>query len=96
MRFVQTIEFQGTQEEFEASLQRYLEMMQGESTARRATLLADREQPGRFIEIIEFDSYDDAVANSNHPTTQQWAAEAQSLLSQATFRNLDVVGEYTM
>jgi hypothetical protein len=71
MRFVQTIEFQGTQEEFEASLQRYLEM-------------------------IEFDSYDDAVANSNHPTTQQWAAEAQSLLSQATFRNLDVVGEYTM
>jgi len=96
MRFFQSIEFQGTKEQFEALMQRYLDLMGGESKARRATLLADRDRPGTLIQLVEFDSYDDAMANSEHPMTQKWATEAQSLFGQATFRNLDVAGEFTI
>lgn len=96
MRFIQVIEFQGTKDEFEPLLQRYLDMIGADNKARRATLLSDRDRPGTLLELVEFDSYDDAMANSNHPATQTWAAEAGAVFTGATFRNLDVVGEYTV
>lgn len=96
MRFIQLIEFRGDQDEFDRLMERYREIMGSETTARRATLCADRDQPGVLLELVEFDSHEEAMANSEHPGTQRWAAEATELLGQATFRNLDVVGEYTM
>jgi hypothetical protein len=48
------------------------------------------------VELVEFDSDDDAMANNELPGTQQWAEEAGALLADASFRNLDVVREYTV
>lgn len=96
MRFVQSIEFRGTQEEFERLLNRYKELMGADTTLKSARLLADRDNPGVFVELVEFESFDSAMANSDHPGTKQWAEEAAALLSQATFRNWDVAGDYAM
>lgn len=94
MTFLQSIEFQGDKEEFGRLMQRYREEMGGESTARRAWLLEDRDRPGTLVEIVEFDSPESAAANNEHPGTQKWAAEATSMLGTATFRNFDLVETY--
>jgi len=96
MRFVQSIEFRGSKEEFERLLERYKELMGPATTVRSARLFEDRDDPGRFVELVEFDSFESAMSNSNHPGTQKWAEEAASLLGGATFRNFDVVGDYPM
>lgn len=95
MRFIQAIEFSGDRETFEQQLERFRELIGDETTVRRAVLCEDRERPGVLIEFVEFDSYEDAMRNSEHPATQQWAQEASAILGSAVFRNLDVVGEYT-
>lgn len=95
MRFIQAIEFEGTQEGFEKLLDRYQELAGSETTVRRSVLCADRDKPGTLIELVEFDSHDDAMTNNELPGTQRWAEEATALLGTATFRNLDVLGEYT-
>ena len=94
MTFFQFIEFRGDKTEFDRLLERYRELMGSETTARRTWLLSDRDQPGSLIQIVEFDSYDDAMKNSEHPGTQAWAAEAAPLLANAVFRNLDLVETY--
>jgi quinol monooxygenase YgiN len=96
MGFIQLIEFHGDQAEFERMLEKYRERMGTETTARRATLLRDRELDGTLIQLVEFDSYEEAMKNSDHPGTQQWAAEAAELMQDAVFRNLEVVATYTM
>lgn len=60
--------------------------------ARRVTLAADRDNPGRYSYVVEFDSYEEAMRNSNDPETSRFAEEMMALLdSPPTFRNLDVV-----
>lgn len=94
MTFLQSIEFHGDQAEFEKLLERYRELMGLETTAKRAWLLADRDNPGTLVELVEFESFESAMQNSEHPATQTWAEEAASLLGGATFRNFDLVGTY--
>ncbi|MFI5036662.1 MAG: hypothetical protein ACHQFZ_10715 [Acidimicrobiales bacterium] len=60
--------------------------------ASKATITADRDQPGRYFIIVEFNSYEEAMKNSNDPATQKYATEMASLLDgPPTFRNLDVI-----
>ncbi len=94
MTFLQMIEFQGEQAEFEKLLDRYREVMGEDTTAKRAWLFADRDRPGTLVEFVEFESYESAMANSEHPGTQQWAEEASSVLGSAVFRNLDLLATY--
>ena len=65
MTFLQFIEFRGDKTEFDRLLERYRELMGSETTARRTWLLSDRDQPGSLIQIVEFDSYDDAMKGRN-------------------------------
>jgi hypothetical protein len=94
VQFIQTIEFTGTADDFDRAAARYRELIAGESRATGSRLCQDRDNPGVLVQLVEFDSYDDAMANSNHPATQQWAQEMGAMLSGATYRNLDVLGDY--
>lgn len=94
MRFIQTIEFQGTQERFEELLEQYRAGMAGDSLAKRATLCRDRDRPDTLVELVEFDSWDDAERNNQHPVTQRFAQDASDIFGDAVFRNLDVIGTY--
>ena len=58
----------------------------------RGTFTADRDTPNRYINIIEFESYELAMENSNRPETTAFAARMAELCDEPpTFRNLDVL-----
>lgn len=95
MGFVQIISFKTSQfdevkkvgEEWEAAAA-------GESTARRRVLCQDRDNPGSYVNIVFFDSYDDAMKNSNNPVTQEYSQKMMALADgEPTFSNLDVLDD---
>ncbi len=52
----------------------------------------DRDNPGKFVAIVHFESYDVAMKNSEDPRTSEYAAKMEELSDgPPTFRNLDVV-----
>ena len=91
MRFIQFIEFEtddiGT---FSAEIERWKEESTEWRTATRATLCADRDKPGSYVHIVEFPSYEAAMANSNDPRTTEFAARMATMTGESRkFRNLD-------
>ena len=91
MRFYQLMEFRSTAEDAVADIHRYRDLMGDQTTARRATVCVDRDDPGLVVQIVEFDSYEEAMANREHETTQDEAAKIEESTGDITFRNLDVV-----
>jgi hypothetical protein len=62
------------------------------ATAQRGILCADRDGAGRYLQIVFFDSYEDAARNSSLPVTQGFAAKMMALgKGEPTFHNLDVL-----
>ncbi len=93
MRFVQFIEFQ-TEDiaAFIAEVDQWEVDSADWRTATRVALCADRDRPGTYVQMVEFPSYEEAMANSNDPRTAAFAARLASLTGgAAAFRNLDVV-----
>ncbi|MGH3670460.1 MAG: hypothetical protein ACRDSH_07470 [Pseudonocardiaceae bacterium] len=90
--FIQIIEYQTSRiEEIQAYVDEQRPRMQESSTARRVTLTADRDRPGYYLTIVEFDSYESAMENSNRPETAEFAAQMAKLCDgPPTFYNLDV------
>jgi hypothetical protein len=93
MRFIQFIEFETDDiDTFSAEVDRWVAESADWRTASRSTLCADRDHPGRYVNIVEFPSFDEAMANSNNPRTQEFAARMASMTGEGrTFRNLDVL-----
>jgi hypothetical protein len=91
MRFLQLMEFRSTADDAVAEIQRFKDLMGDETTVRRATVCVDRDDPGLIVQLIEFDSYEEAMSNSEHETTQDEAAKVEESSGGVTFRNLDVV-----
>ena len=66
------------------------------SLARRVTATENRDKPGTYMTIVEFDSYEAAMENSKRPETQDFAEQMMKLCDgPPTFHNLDVRDEYT-
>lgn len=64
---------------------------QGPMPMVRATLTADRDRPGHYLSILEFESYEQAMENSNKPETTEMSQKMAELCDEPpTFRNLDV------
>lgn len=62
-------------------------------TARWAIRAADRDHENTYLEIVEFPSYEAAMANSQHPATSDFAVRLAKLCDEEpTFRTLDVKG----
>jgi len=62
------------------------------ATAQRGILCADRDNAGRYLQIVFFDSFADAERNSNLPVTQEFAGKLMALGNgEPTFYNLDVL-----
>ena len=91
MRFYQLMEFRSKADDAVADVHRFRDLMGDETTARRATVCVDRDDPGLIVQIVEFDSYEEAMANSEHETTQDEAAKVEESSGGVAFRNLDVV-----
>ncbi|MDQ4104638.1 MAG: hypothetical protein M3186_13355 [Actinomycetota bacterium] len=95
--FIQIIEYRTSQiDEVQALIdKRRAQLQAGQqdyATAPvRAMMTADRDRPGHYLAIVEFDSYESAMENSNRPETGDMAAEMAKLCDgPPTFYNLDV------
>jgi hypothetical protein len=66
------------------------------ATARRGVLCEDRDQPGRYFQVVFFDSYESAMKNSELAVTQEFAGKLSALADgPATFHNLNVLEDQT-
>lgn len=93
--FVQIIEYQTSQPEEVAELtEQYRKSREAGAEGpapSQAITGADRDRPGHYFTIVEFDSYDTAMENSARSDTGEFAAKMMELCDgQPTFRNLDV------
>jgi quinol monooxygenase YgiN len=78
-------------EEVEALVAEWREQTTGRRTAQRGTFTQDRERPNTYLQIVEFPSYEDAMANSDLPETAAFAQRLGELCDgPMVFRNLDV------
>ncbi len=65
---------------------------EGKRTLRREVLARDRDNPGSFVVLAFFDSYESAMENSQLPETQSAAGQFEKLADEPTaFRNLDIL-----
>lgn len=92
MTFIQTIEFTTTRiDEIQDLMDEWKAKSTGRRTPRRATLISDRDRPGRYLQIVEFPSYEEAMENSALPETSEFAQQAAKLVeSEPVYRNFDV------
>jgi hypothetical protein len=92
MTFIQLIETATTRrDDLDALAERWRSRTEGRRTARRSTVTHDRDRPDTYILIVEFASYEDAMANSALPETADFAERLAELCdSPPVFRNLDV------
>jgi hypothetical protein len=97
MAFVQIIDFKTSQFDEMQLLDKEWETAAGStSKARRYVLCRDRDAGDRYLNIVFFDSFEEAMQNSNDPTTQEFAAKMAALSDgEPTFLNLDVVEDVT-
>jgi hypothetical protein len=94
--FVQIIEFKTSRPEEVQALGEELRQERatsGEGTPPgRVTLTADRDRPGYYLNVVEFESYEAAMENSNRPETSAFAARMAELCDgPPKFYNLDIV-----
>ncbi len=92
MPFVQIIEIETTRpDEVEALVAEWRAQTAGKRTAQRGTLTRDRDRPNLYVQIVEFPSYEAAMANSELPETALLAQKMAALCDgPMVFRNLDV------
>jgi hypothetical protein len=58
----------------------------------RVLVCRDRDQENTYLAMVEFDSYEAAMRNSEDPATTEYAQRMQALCDgPAIFRNLDVI-----
>ncbi|TCM39581.1 antibiotic biosynthesis monooxygenase [Kribbella sp. VKM Ac-2568] len=100
--FVQIIEYRTSKPDEVAALTeefRKAREAAGEGEAPvRATTGQDRDDPGHYLSIVEFASYEAAMENSNRADTTEFAQKMMALCDgEPTFHNLDVTQsmEYT-
>ena len=98
MPFIQIIEYQTSRiDELDAALDGWLEATKGKRAATRGVQTKDRDAANTYVQIVEFPSYDEAMANSNLPETGEFAAKLASLCDgPPSFRNLEVLREEQM
>jgi len=94
--FVQIIEFTTSRVDELRALQDELQSMREGGTATRAMLCSDRDRPNTYLNVVEFESYESAMENSNRPETTQFAAKMMELCDgPPVFRNLEVLETWT-
>ena len=93
MRFVQVMEMQTSNfDELERLHEQWRKDSEGQRTVAAEMICRDRDNPDRYMIIVEFPSYEDAMKNNDLPATKEIAAGMEKLLNAPpVFHNLDLV-----
>ena len=99
--FVQIIEYQTSRiDEVAALATEFREQMakvQGGPKPLGGTITADKDRPGYYLSLVEFDSYEAAMEASNRPETQEFFGRLAKLMDgPPKFYNLEVVQTWRM
>jgi hypothetical protein len=91
--FIQIVEFRTSRVDEMLKVGEEWEAAAGaDSKAARRILCKDRSDDGRYLNIVFFDSYEEAMENSSLPVTQEFAEKLMALADgPPTFHDLDVV-----
>jgi quinol monooxygenase YgiN len=91
--FVQIIEFKSSRvDEIRELVEEMRSELGNSGGALRGTVTTDRDRPGYHLNIVEFESRESAMENSNRPEVSQFAARMAALCDEPPrFYNLDVV-----
>ncbi|MEL0074961.1 MAG: hypothetical protein VW708_02450 [Ilumatobacter sp.] len=96
MAFVQVMEFEMEPAEAVRLLEQYAEEGKGITYARRAVLGLDRNRPGTVIQIIFFDSAEEAELNNELEITQRGGEEFSARALEVKFTDVDVITDITI
>jgi quinol monooxygenase YgiN len=98
MTFVQIIDCETNRaDEMQALEERWERETEGMRTARHEMVLKDRNKPDHYLMMVEFDSYEAAMRNSQLPATQKIAEEIQQLCtSPLVYIDCDVVDSHRL
>lgn len=93
MEFIQIIEYRTSRiDEINDLMDQWL--ADNDGATGRSIQVADRDNPGTYIQIVRFPSYEQAMANSARTETDAFARRMAALCDgPPTFRNLDVLRE---
>jgi quinol monooxygenase YgiN len=92
MAFIQIIEYETDRADEIAELMGGMPPEPGDSGLVRLAVTQDRDNPRRYLIIVEFESYEVAMENSDKPETGEMAAKLAALCAAPPkFYNLDVV-----
>ncbi|GHJ48521.1 hypothetical protein Cs7R123_58630 [Catellatospora sp. TT07R-123] len=93
MGFIQIIEYETDRfNEVAALMQAREQEMDGPPPFKLLRVARDRDNPRRYLTIVEFDSYEAAMANSADPRTGEMAGAMAALVATGpVFHNLDVL-----
>jgi hypothetical protein len=92
MAFIQIIEYETDRADEIAELMDGMPPEPGDSGLVRIAVTQDRDNPRRYLTIVEFESYEVAMQNSDRPETGEMAAKLAALCAgPPRFHNLDVV-----
>ncbi|OII59930.1 hypothetical protein BJP40_29015 [Streptomyces sp. CC53] len=94
MRFTQILDFETDRmDEIRALMDEWgAENEPQDHGPSRSMILKDRDNPGRYYVVVEFDSYEEAMRNNDDPRTSEMAQRLESLCSRPTrFLNCDVL-----
>jgi quinol monooxygenase YgiN len=96
MSFVQVIEYDTDRPDEVRALSEEWGQHQLSNAPARMTVAEDRERPGHFVMVAEFDSYDQAMAHSAQPETGAYADRMRRLAkNEPRFVNLEVAHQET-
>ena len=97
MAFIQIMEFHTDRmDEGKKFVDEYRAKTEGRRTTQRTILCRDRDQPGHYVNVVFFESYEAAMENSSLPETQELAQKIADLTtSEMTFLNLEVEWDET-
>jgi len=95
MGFVQIIEFRSSKiDEIRKTGEAWEAAAGADRKARHIVLCEDRDNPGRYFNIVFFDSYESAMENSTMPVTQEFSQKMMALGDgPPTFHNLNVIDD---
>jgi hypothetical protein len=98
MSFVQLMEYQTKNpQDVQRLHEEWKQVTQGKRNARRLMLTQHHGEPDRFCELVFFDSYEDAMRNSELPETKEFAHKIQGAVDgDITYFDLDVVDEQSL
>lgn len=93
--FVQMIEFTTSKIDEIKALSEEMTGQLGSGMATRGVVTEDRDRPGTYLNIVEFDSYESAMENSSRPEIGEFSRRMAELCDgPPTFYNLEVLQQW--